>query len=126
RYTVRLRPPMEFPLTAPCPQCGSEMEPRSKPRRGRALYGFLVGGFLVGFHLEAALRAHVDRPAAPRLTAGFHLRTALGTGSCEREFHGRAQSYRVSGGDLLRTHRLPRRGPLTPGVRLTRGFLLRP
>jgi len=29
---------VEFPLTAPCPQCGSEMEPRTKPRRGRAVY----------------------------------------------------------------------------------------
>lgn len=29
---------MEFPLTVACPQCGSEMEPRSKARRGRAVY----------------------------------------------------------------------------------------
>lgn len=29
---------MEFPLTEPCPQCGSEMEPRGKARRGRAIY----------------------------------------------------------------------------------------
>ncbi|MDQ7820562.1 MAG: hypothetical protein QN173_06225 [Armatimonadota bacterium] len=29
---------MEFPLTAPCPQCGAEMEPRGRARRGRAVY----------------------------------------------------------------------------------------
>lgn len=29
---------VEFPLTAPCPQCGSEMEPRERARRGRAVY----------------------------------------------------------------------------------------
>lgn len=29
---------MELPLTAPCPQCGSEMEPRGQARRGRAVY----------------------------------------------------------------------------------------
>lgn len=29
---------MEFPLTAECPQCGSEMEPRGQAQRGRAVY----------------------------------------------------------------------------------------
>lgn len=29
---------MEFPLTTPCPQCGAEMEPRGRARRGRAVY----------------------------------------------------------------------------------------
>lgn len=29
---------VEFPLTAPCPQCGAEMEPDSKARRGRTVY----------------------------------------------------------------------------------------
>jgi len=29
---------VELPLTAPCPQCGSEMEPRGRARRGHPVY----------------------------------------------------------------------------------------
>lgn len=29
---------MEVPLTQPCPDCGAEMEPSGRARRGRALY----------------------------------------------------------------------------------------
>lgn len=29
---------MELPLTEPCPQCGNEMEPRGRVRRGRVIY----------------------------------------------------------------------------------------
>ncbi len=29
---------MELPLTEPCPQCGSDMEPRETPRRGGIIY----------------------------------------------------------------------------------------
>ena len=66
RYTVRLRPPMEFPLTAPCPQCGSEMEPRSKPRRGRAVYVCPECGFEMEADEEPADEEPTDEePAKP-------------------------------------------------------------
>jgi len=38
RVTGAGRRHVEFPLTATCPQCGSEMETSGRARRGRAVY----------------------------------------------------------------------------------------
>ncbi|HXF82681.1 MAG TPA: hypothetical protein VNN19_08015 [bacterium] len=52
---------MEEPLTAVCPLCGGEMEPRGRARRGRAVYTCTECGH------ETILEAGSTEPAEERL-----------------------------------------------------------
>ncbi len=53
---------MEFPLTEPCPQCGSDMEPLGTRRRGGIIYACPE----CGYEVPMAERSTAEESDDPR------------------------------------------------------------